>query len=69
MDADKRIASALEIAMRYGGTDGDWHKAWTIDQMCRALTGTPENYAEFVRQAKTGEDGPETYDWDEGIAP
>lgn len=58
---------ALEIALRYGGIDGAHHKAWVIDQMVRALTG--DEYEQFVADAKAGEDGPETYEWDEGIAP
>lgn len=33
-----------------------------------ALGESPE-YTELVREAKAGEDGPETYEWDEGIAP
>jgi hypothetical protein len=36
----ERITTALEIARRYGATDGDHHKAWVIDQMVRALTGS-----------------------------
>jgi len=82
---------AIELAVRFGGIDGDHHKAWVIDQMVRALTGCPmvkktakdfegkeyeyecqgesEEYVELVREAKNGEDGPETYSWNEGIAP
>jgi hypothetical protein len=63
----KRIEAALEVAFRYGGIDGDHHKTWVIDQMVRALTG--DDYAHWVAAAKSGEDGPETYGWDEGIAP
>ena len=62
-----RATKALEMAHRFGGIDGDHHKAWVIDQMVRALTG--DGYDEFVRDAKVGDDGPETYDWDCGIAP
>jgi hypothetical protein len=62
-----RINAALDTARRYGGTDGAHHKAWVIDQMVRALTD--DGYAEFVRDAKAGEDGPDTYEWDEGVAP
>ena len=61
-----RIAGALEVA-GYGATDGDWHKMWVIDQMVRALTG--EGYADWVAEFESGEDGPHTYSWDEGIAP
>lgn len=53
--------------MRYGGIDGEHHKTWVIDQMVRALTGT--DYANWVQESKVGEDGPNTYTWDEGIAP
>ena len=55
--------------VRYGGIDGDHHKAWVIDQMVRWLSGSPEAYAHIVANAKSGVDGPETYDWNEGIAP
>lgn len=85
------VSAALEVAVRFGGVDGDHHKAWVIDQMVRALTGCPlaeraavdvngvaytyqdyaesETYLKLVRDAKAGEDGPETYSWNEGIAP
>jgi len=61
------VAKALEVAERFGGSDGDQHKAWVIDQMVRALTGSA--YTEWVAAACAGEDGPDTYSWDEGIAP
>lgn len=67
MNRTERIAAALDLALKYGGIDGAHHKAWVIDQMCRVLT--QEGYEDFVREAKDGEDGPETYDWDEGIPP
>lgn len=63
----ERIRQALEVAMQYGGIDGDHHKAWCIDQMVRRLTG--DNYENFVRHAKSGADGPDTYEWNEGVAP
>ena len=31
--------------------------------------GESIEYERFVRGAKAGEEGPETYEWDEGIAP
>jgi hypothetical protein len=64
---DERVSRALDIARRYGGIDGAHHKAWVIDQMVQTLTG--DGYSEWVSDAKQGEDGPETYEWDEGIAP
>ena len=63
----QRIHAAVALAVKYGGIDGDHHRAWTIDQMVRALTAN--QYADVVAEAKAGEDGPETYEWDEGIAP
>jgi hypothetical protein len=58
---------ALDIALKYGGIDGGHHKTWVIDQMVRKLTG--KRYEQWVQEAKAGEDGPNTYDWDVGIAP
>jgi len=90
-DMKQRIDKALGFAVRYGGIDGDHHKAWVIDQMVRALTGCPEvsknavgahgqpytyeaqgesqEYINLVAGAKDGEDGSETYSWEEGVAP
>ena len=31
--------------------------------------GESEEYRDLVRESCNGEDGPETYSWDEGIAP
>jgi hypothetical protein len=62
-----RIVDALIKAYKYGSIDGAHHKAWVIDQMSRDLLG--ENYEKFVEWAKAGDDGPDTYEWDEGIAP
>lgn len=63
----QRIYSALEVARQYGGVEGDHHKAWVIDQMCRALL--QEGYESWVKEGKAGADGPETYSWEEGVAP
>ena len=65
-DKDK-IIKALKIALDYGQIDGDHHKAWTIDQIVRMLTG--DKYEEVIKTYKDGVDGPETYSWDTGIAP
>lgn len=61
------IEKAIDIAVKYGGIDGDHHKAWVIDQMVRILSG--EKYDNIVKEACCGEDGPKTYSWDVGIAP
>ena len=74
-ELQSRIMSAKNIADAYGGVDGDHHKAWAIDQMVRALCGDDsrfydhDEYAEFLRMHNQGTDGPDTYEWDEGIAP
>ncbi len=67
MSDAERIEQAIDLAVQYGGIDGAHHKSWVIDQMVRALAG--DNYATIVASAKDGEYGPETYEWDEGIAP
>lgn len=65
--ARQRIREAIDIAVQYGGIDGAHHKTWVIDQMVRMLAG--DDYEAVVANAKAGEDGPDTYGWDEGIAP
>lgn len=67
MTPEERIDKAIDIAVAYGQIDGAHHKAWVIDQMVRVLAGG--EYERIVREAKDGEDGPETYRWDTGIAP
>ena len=67
MGAGERIEKALDVALRYGGIDGAHHKTWVIDQMVRALTG--DEYEAWLVEYRDGEDGPETYEWDEGITP
>lgn len=90
MTKQDRINRALSYAGRYGGIDGEHHKAWVIDQMVRALCGCNDakegaepmlasgykseqesnrEYREWVASAKEGDDGPETYGWDEGTPP
>ena len=62
-----RIARALSIADECAMFDGGHHKMWVIDQMVRELTG--DKYDQWVTDYQNGEDGPDTYEWDEGIAP
>jgi len=67
MTESEKIDKAIEIAVGFGGIDGDHHKSWVIDQMVRVLAG--DRYESIVADAKAGEDGPDTYDWVVGIAP
>ena len=65
--ATNRIQDALDIIEQYGGIAGGHHKAWVLDQVLRALTG--DVYELWVERYCRGEDGPDTYDWDEGTPP
>lgn len=62
----ERVDAAVALIEQYGGIEGDHHRAWVIDQVVRCLV---TDYAAWVKAQKDGEDGPETYDWDEGIPP
>lgn len=64
-----RISRALTIARQHGTIDGAHHKMWVIDQMVRALCGNNASYEKLVAEIKAGSDGPETYEWDTGVAP
>ena len=61
------VERALYVIGRFGGIDGGHHKQWVLDQAARLLLGA--DYPEWVAKQKDGVDGPNTYDWDEGIAP
>ena len=63
----ERIQQAVSIIGQYGGIDGGHHKQWILDQVVRVLVGGA--YSEWVRNQESGECGPDTYEWDEGIAP
>ena len=64
---DTQIMTALDAAFNWGQIDGDHHKMWVIDQMLRILCG--KDYDAVIARACDGEDGPNTYEWDIGIAP
>lgn len=63
----ERVQLALELLAADGQVDGDHHQKWVIDQTVRILAG--DGYAQWIAEYRDGEDGPETYSWDEGIAP
>lgn len=67
LSKSEKIDAALDLLIRYGQVDGDHHKAWVIDQAVRILAGL--DYEQTIKDACDGEDGPNTYEWDEGIAP
>ncbi|EOF5934054.1 hypothetical protein ACK1D7_004006 [Salmonella enterica] len=66
-DEQQRIERAIELASRFGGSEEVHHLRWVIDQMVRELAG--ERYNQVVASACAGEDGPDTWRWDTGIAP
>jgi len=61
-----KIEKALNVIEEWSFVDGDFHKQWVLDQVVRILA---DDYEEWVSDYQDGEDGPETYDWDKGIAP
>lgn len=63
---DEKRLNALYLLATYGQEDGSHHKAWVIDQVARILA---EDYDKWVEVMKEGEDGPDTYSYDVGIAP
>lgn len=66
MSKTERIRRALDLITRYGGTDGSHHKQWLLDQIVRVLAS---DYDEWIKAYCDGEDGEETYEWDDGVAP
>jgi hypothetical protein len=68
--ADKLAATfkeAVTLIHQDGGVDGAHHKQWLLDQVVRTLMG--DRYQAWVEAFCKGEDGPDTYAWDEGRAP
>lgn len=63
----RKIDTIMDVIESYGGIDGCHHKTWVIDQIVRAIK--EDSYQDWVEAHCHGEDGPNTYDWDEGIAP
>lgn len=62
LDQVARILSGAPISVRIARwSDGTSEFRFTV--------GSSEAYEEFVKEHRDGEDGPETYDWDVGIAP
>ncbi len=63
---EEKIKKALDLIMDYGSIDGGHHKQWILDQVVRILV---DDYQSWIDAHNQGEDGPNTYEWDEGIAP
>lgn len=56
----------LNMIEKYGGIDGSHHKQWLLDQIVRLIT--KDGYDKWVETYEDGEDGANTYEWDEGVA-
>lgn len=65
-DLKSKVDAAIELIADYGWIDGAHHKQWVLDQLMRILS---MDYEKWVADFCDGEDGPDTYEWDEGIAP
>lgn len=63
----KRTEDAMEVIERFGGIQGDHHRCWVLDQAARFIKGP--DYDQWVVAMKAGEDGPDSYEYDVGIAP
>ena len=65
-DFQGKIKEALEFIKNFAGNDGAHHKQWVLDQIVHILA---DDYDQWRREFEDGEDGPHTYEWDDGIAP
>ena len=63
----EKIHRSLDLILEYGGIDGGHHKQWLLDQVVRTLSG--DKYDKWVAFYEKSEEGPNTYEWDTGIAP
>lgn len=81
VDQQDRVNRAIDVIVRYGGTEGDHDRVWVIDQALRALTGSnpDEGSSELYRslvgewsradQAHVIEDQDDRRLWHKGVAP
>lgn len=67
MSDNETIKEIEALIKTYAGFDGGHHKQWLLDQIVRKITGN--TYEQWVSEWEDGEDGPESYKWDCGIAP
>lgn len=67
MSPQDRLDQILDLLYRYKSVDGAHHKDWLLNQIARAAL--EDEYQAWIQKYKEGEDGPDTYEWDEGIPP
>jgi len=68
MDESEKITKAVGIISDYGSIDGAHHKQWVLNEVLKTLLG-PGVYEKWLTAYCNGEYGPDTYEWDVGIAP
>lgn len=66
MNEQSLITKALTKIYQAGGVGDVHHKQWVIDQVVRILCDSEDAYNTWVNNYKAGDNGPDTYDWDEG---
>lgn len=66
---DPKLENISNLIKDYGGIDGAHHKQWLLDQILREASVDETSYQAWVQEWNAGEDGPNTYEWDTGIAP
>ena len=64
MNTAKQVLNLIE---EWGGIDGGHHKQWLLNEIVKTIT--KDGYEQWIKIYEDGEDGPETYEWDTGIAP
>ena len=59
----------LALIEMYGMVDGSHHKQWVLTEIVRIIKEDEDSFQVWKEAYCMGEDGPDTYSWDEGIAP
>jgi len=66
MDAQEKIDKAMDKLLDYVGCDGGHHKQHAIVEAIKILAG--DKFEDVKREYCDGENGPDTYGWDDGTA-
>ena len=64
---EKTTRHVLDLIEEWGGIGGSHHKQWLLNEIVKIIT--KDGYQKWVEKYEDGEDGPNTYEWDPGIAP
>lgn len=62
-----KIADIARVIERYGWIDGAHHKDWVLTRVLKIIYG--DYYDKWLEHFCDGEDGPDTYSWEEGCPP